>query len=367
MQFQRRALHIEVCDGDKRRGITRGNLYSAQLIGKLSVIQANIVEPEVLRYRQIITFNHAVTDQHSGTIDHIDIINNEIITAINCYRGVVYSRLLAEIGCNILSFYIPDNKVFAVFNVDQLATVAAGDICHHEILHGLLFRVVIVVGASRKANANAPVDFAVGAVDVVYDVVRNQDIAVVDGHVPLDGISLQVAEPAVGDTRAVDLVMKALTQNGVVGLANVDVINDQVAHHSRLFAADIDLRHGAEAAHRQPFNHAVRSAHVESDIVGAPCPLSDDFTAFLKHKAASPVALEPAAYQKRFTVGNKNPGIDVFTDDAGGDNNGVGLVKRLLEGGDPVVVVVLINGDGLPGCRPRSAGRQQRHSGQDGE
>src|SRR5690606_34214229 len=105
--------------------------------------------------------------QHPRTIDHIDIINNEIITAVNGHRGVIYSGLLTEVGGNILRFYITNNKVFAVFHVHQLSAVAPGDIRHHKVLHGLLFGVVVVVGATRQADADSPVDFAVGAVDVI--------------------------------------------------------------------------------------------------------------------------------------------------------------------------------------------------------
>lgn len=78
--------------------------------------------------------------------------------------------------------------MFTVFNVHQLATVAAGDVCHHEVLDGLLLRIVIIVGAAGETNTDAPVDLAVGAVDVVDDMVRDQDIAIVDGDVPLDRI-----------------------------------------------------------------------------------------------------------------------------------------------------------------------------------
>ena len=98
--------------------------------------------------------------------------------------------------------------MFPVFHVHQLATVAAGDVGHHEVLNGLLFRVVVVVGAPGKANADAPVDLAVSAVDVVDDMVGDQDIAIVDGNVPFDRIALQMAKFAVGDAGAVHRLWK---------------------------------------------------------------------------------------------------------------------------------------------------------------
>lgn len=78
--------------------------------------------------------------------------------------------------------------MFTVFNVHQLATVAAGNVCHHEVLDGLLLRIVVIVGAAGEANADTPVDLAVSAVDVVDDMIGDQDIAIVDGDIPLDRI-----------------------------------------------------------------------------------------------------------------------------------------------------------------------------------
>ena len=77
------------------------------------------------------------------------------------------------------------------------------------------------------------------------------------GHPELDRIALQVAECAVGDAGAVHLVMKPLAQNGVIGMAHADVINNQITHHAGLFAANVDLRYRAKSAHRQPFDHTV--------------------------------------------------------------------------------------------------------------
>ena len=93
-------------------------MYSAQFVRKLAIIQANVVQLKVLRYREIVALYYTVADQHAGTIDHIDIINNEIITAINGHRGVVYSRLLAEVRSDILGLNIANNKVLTVFDVD---------------------------------------------------------------------------------------------------------------------------------------------------------------------------------------------------------------------------------------------------------
>ncbi len=180
--------------------------------------------------------------------------------------------------------------MFPVLNVHQLATVAAGDICHHEVLHGLLFRVVVIVGAASKANADAPVDLAISAVDIVDHMIGDQDIAIVDGDVPLDRIPLQMAEFTVGDASAIDLIMEALAQNGVVCLAHANVINQQIAHHAGFLAADIDLRYRAKSTHRQAFNHTVRSANVERNVLRAPAAFTDHFAAFLQHKAAASVA-----------------------------------------------------------------------------
>jgi flavin-binding protein dodecin len=89
--------------------------------------------------------------------------------------------------------------VFAVFNMDQLSAIAAGDVGNNKILHRLLFRVGVIVGTARQPNADAPVDFTVGAVNVVNDMVRDQDIAIVNGDVPFYRVTLQVAKVTIGD------------------------------------------------------------------------------------------------------------------------------------------------------------------------
>ena len=172
----------------------------------------------------------------------------------------------------------------------QLTTVAAGDVGHHEVLNGLLFRVVVVVCAPGKANADAPVDLAVGAVDVVDDMIGDQDIAIVDGNVPFDRIALQMAKFAVGDAGAVYLVVETLAKDGVVGLTHADIINHQIAHHARFLTADVDLRHRAKTAHGQPFDDAVRAANVERNVLRAASAFAYHFAAFLQNKAAAAIA-----------------------------------------------------------------------------
>ncbi len=196
--------------------------------------------------------------------------------------------------------------------------------------------------------------------------VRNQNIAVIDRHVPLNRIALQVAEFTVGNTRAVHLVMKSLTQDGVVSLRHSNVIDKQVPHHSGLLAADIDLCDRAEAAHRQSFNYATGTANIQRNIVRAPFSLTDDFAAFLQHKPPASVAFQCTTDQQCFAIGDKNPRIDVFTGESGRDNDSITFAKRLLKGGDPVVIVVVVHRNRLAGRRPCNAGRQQRHGCQDG-
>ena len=86
--------------------------------------------------------------------------------------------------------YIANNKVFTVFNMDQLATVALPVMLATTkfLTVSVVFRMVVVVGAPGEGNTNALVDLAVSAVDVVDDMIGDQDIAVVDGHVPLNRI-----------------------------------------------------------------------------------------------------------------------------------------------------------------------------------
>ncbi len=80
--------------------------------------------------------------------------------------------------------------MFTIFNMDQLPTIRSRDIRHDKVFHYLVFRVVIIISASRKAYANAPVDFAVSTVDALDDMVRYQNITVVNCHVPFNGVAL---------------------------------------------------------------------------------------------------------------------------------------------------------------------------------
>ncbi len=41
----------------------------------------------------------------------------------------------------------------------------------------------------------------------------------------------------------------------------------RLAHDPFVFAADIDLRHRAKAAHHQPFDGAVRTTHIQGDVM----------------------------------------------------------------------------------------------------
>ena len=120
--------------------------------------------------------------------------------------------------------------------------------------------------------------------------IGDQDIAIVDGDVPLDRIALKMAKFTVGDAGTVHLVVEPLAQDGVVGLTHADVINQQITHHARFLAADVDLRYRAKTAHGQPFDDAVRAANVERNVLRATGTFAYHFATFLQHKAAAPVA-----------------------------------------------------------------------------
>ena len=74
--------------------------------------------------------------------------------------------------------------------MDQLSTIRSRDIRHDKVFHCLVFRVVIIISTPRKAYADSPVDFAVGTVDALDDVVGDQNITVVNRHVPFNGVPL---------------------------------------------------------------------------------------------------------------------------------------------------------------------------------
>ena len=80
--------------------------------------------------------------------------------------------------------------MFTIFNMDQLPTIRSRDIRHDKVFHCLVFRVVIIISTPRKAYANAPVDFAISTVDALDDMVGDQNITVVNRHVPFNGVAL---------------------------------------------------------------------------------------------------------------------------------------------------------------------------------
>lgn len=318
-----------------------------------------------MRDRQIVTLDNAVTYEKARTIYHIDIINHEIITAINCDGRVINSRLLAESMINIARLHISDNKVLAVFDVDQLAAITAGDVRHHEVFHRLVFGVVIIVGAARKADADAPVNLAVGAVDVIDHMVGDKQVMVVDRHVPLDGVALQLAEAPVGDLDVFHAVVEALPQNAVVGVMDGDIIDREVTHSALLFSADVNLRDRHEAAHINALDGAVRPAHIKGEIVKSPALLAQDLTAVLHDKAPLAVALQAARNAQRFAFRHKNRGVDVVAHQINGHDNDICGGKSLFEGSDPVAFVELLNVylAALAGSQNRTR-ESQRHRGQ---
>lgn len=371
VQLQRRTLHLHVGDRHEGGSIAGGDLNASQRVGKLAVVHADSIELKVLRDGEIIPFDYAVANQHAGAIHHINIIYDEIITPINSHRGVINSRFFTELRGDVFGLDVSDDKMLTVFHMHQLATVAADDVRHYEIFYRLMLRIVVVVGTPGQTDADPPVDFAIGAVDVVDNVVGDKDIMVVDRHVPLYRIPLQVAEVAVGDARPIHLVMESLAQNGVVGLADANVVDEEVTHHPWLFSADVDLGDRPVAAHRQPLDHAVGAAHVEGDILHPPCPFPHHFTAILQHKASTPVAGQRAADEQRFARRNKDSGIDVFTGQVGGHHHRIAFGKSLFKGGDPVAIVILADVNraarrtSQPGIQQRR-GRQQGKGGDKG-
>lgn len=367
MQLKRRALHIHVRDSDKRGGIPGGDLDPAQLIRQGAVIHADIVQLEVLRNRQVIAFNNPVADQHPGAVHHIHVINEEVIAAVNRDRRVIDARGFTEVRRDVFRFYIADDEMFAVLHMHQLATVAAGDVRHHEVLHRLAFRVGIIVGAARKADADAPVDFAVGAVDLVKDVVGDKKLRIVDRDVPFDGVALEPFKASMSDTHVAQFVMKSLAQNAVVGVVDVDIVNHQALHLLRLFAADVNLHHRAEAAHLDAFNRHLRAAHVENDVMQAPFFLAQDLAAVLENKTSFAVAFERAEHPQGFPGRHKHRAVDIVTGETGGHFYGLRLTEGKLKRLGPVVLVEISDIHGFAARHGMGgAAVQQRHQRRSG-
>ncbi|MGY6036402.1 hypothetical protein ACUY4R_004520 [Kosakonia sp. BK9b] len=247
--------------------------------------------------------------------------------------------------------------MLTVLHMHQLTTVAASDIRHNKVLNGLIFRVSIVVGTARQTNTDAPVHLAVCAIDIVDDMVRNQNVAIVNRHVPFNRIALQITKMTVGNAHAIQLIMIALTQDRVVCFGDGDLVDHQVTHHPFFFAANVNLHHRPIAAHRYAFDDAVRAAHIQRNVVEATAVLANDAATILQDKTTAAAALQGSAYQQRFACRYKNPGVDIFTHQACGDLHRLPIVKGLLQRRRPVVIIVLTD---INGAAPRDRTRGRR-------
>ena len=88
--------------------------------------------------------------------------------------------------------------------------------------------------------------------------------------------------------------MKALTQDPIVSARDGNILNSQIAHQPRCFAADIDLRHWPKTTHGNPFYHAIRTAHIESNVSQAPALIAHHLTSILQNKATTAIAADSA-------------------------------------------------------------------------
>ncbi len=96
--------------------------------------------------------NNAITaDKHPGTIRHVNIINDEIITAINCDAARYQYPHLPESAMMFLAL-IANDEMFAIF-AHQLSAIRSGNIGHHKVLLPV-FRITIVIGATRQPDAD---------------------------------------------------------------------------------------------------------------------------------------------------------------------------------------------------------------------
>ncbi|VDZ78115.1 Uncharacterised protein [Salmonella bongori] len=124
----------------------------------------------------------------------------------------------------------------------QLSAIRSGNIGYHKVFYRLIFGIAIVIGAARQTNTDPQLILPLVQSMRSMNVIGNQDVAVVNRDIPLNGVSLQVAKTAMRNPRPIHLVMETLPQNGVVGVGNGDIINDQIAHYCRFFTANENLR-----------------------------------------------------------------------------------------------------------------------------
>ena len=119
--------------------------------------------------------------------------------------------------------------------------------------------------------------------------VGDKNIAIVYCHIPLNGIALQITKATISDLHTIQLVMKSLAQDPVISMGDGNIIDGKVAHHTLFFTADIYLRHRTKTAHHDSFNQAVRSTHIEGNIMQAPAFLPYYLATILQNKSTTPI------------------------------------------------------------------------------
>ena len=99
------------------------------------------------------------------------------------------------------------------------------------------------------------------------------------------------------------------------------------------------------------------ATNVKGNVFGTAFALTDDFAALLQDKAPRPLPVNAPRISSVLPSGNENARVDVLQVSPAGTTT-VSPFKRLLKGGDPVVVSrVLIYRDRLcAGCRPPQRG-----------
>ncbi|CAM6815371.1 hypothetical protein ESCOCK386M_09415 [Escherichia coli] len=108
--------------------------------------------------------------------------------------------------------------------------------------------------------------------------VRNQDIAVINRHIPFYCVALEIAEPAVSNLRIHHLIMAPLAQNGIVSMCDGEFGYGQITPGLFIFPTDEYLGNRTETTHRQPFNYTVRTPDVQGNIGQLP-PLLPSYLA----------------------------------------------------------------------------------------
>ncbi len=174
----------------------------------------------------------------------IHIINDEIITAINCDRCVINTRIFTEIRRDVLAFTLRMTKCLP-FSTSPTVGNQIGNI-GLQGFYCTVFRITVVIGTYPPARCRSPVDFALGTINAFGDMIGNQDVAVVVATFTFNSVPANTLKRLCVIARRPFGYEIHGGGNGVVGVVTV-MSSIMITHTCGFLTTDENLRDGAKS------------------------------------------------------------------------------------------------------------------------